>query len=150
MDPLTAIGLVANILAFVDFGLKGLREANIIYKSSSGLTEEVANLQRLAEQTRHFADNLQTPDPLGLDDDEKVLCALAKDCCKVCEDILTIIDDIRSKKAFSGIHAIKSVLKGIKYQSDSKLLQTKLNSYQSQIGSWLMYIMRLVLPFEHR
>ncbi|UQC83820.1 uncharacterized protein CLUP02_09316 [Colletotrichum lupini] len=44
MDPLTAIGLMANILAFVDFGLKGLNEAKIVYKSSSGLTEEAANL----------------------------------------------------------------------------------------------------------
>ncbi|KAK7455627.1 hypothetical protein Landi51_02831 [Colletotrichum acutatum] len=93
MDPLTAIGLVANILAFVDFGLKGL-------------TEEAASLQRFAEQTRHFADDLQTPDPMGLDDDEKVLCALAKYCCKICEDILTLIDGIRPKKAFSGIQAI--------------------------------------------
>ncbi|KAF4780304.1 hypothetical protein HER10_EVM0010942 [Colletotrichum scovillei] len=143
MDPLTAIGLVANILAFVDFGLKGLREAKSIYKSSSGLTGEAASLQKFAEQTRHFADNLQTPDPMGLDDDEKVLCALAKDCCKICQDILTLIDGIRSKKAFSGIHAIKSVLKGVKYQSDLKSLQAKLNSCQSQIGPQLTYITRL-------
>lgn len=108
MDPLTAIGLVANVLAFVDFGLKGLREAKSIYKSSSGLTGEAASLQKFAEQTRHFADNLQTPDPMGLDDDEKVLCALEKDCCKTCQDILTLIDGIRSKKAFSGLYAIKS------------------------------------------
>ncbi|KAK1533234.1 hypothetical protein CPAR01_09942 [Colletotrichum paranaense] len=82
MDPLTAIGLMANILAFVDFGLKGLNEAKIVYKSSSGLTEEAANLWRIAEQMRRFANNLQTPDPMELDDGEKVLCALAKDCCK--------------------------------------------------------------------
>ncbi|KAK1721245.1 uncharacterized protein BDZ83DRAFT_784629 [Colletotrichum acutatum] len=131
MDPLTAIGLVANILAFVDFGLKGL-------------TEEAASLQRFAEQTRHFADDLQTPDPMGLDDDEKVLCALAKYCCKICEDILTLIDGIRPKKAFSGIQAIKSVLKGVKYQSDLKSLQTKLNACQSQIGPQLTYITRLI------
>ncbi|KAK1513336.1 uncharacterized protein CCOS01_14278 [Colletotrichum costaricense] len=86
MGPLTAIGLMANILAFGDFGLKALNEARIVYKSSSGFTVEAANLQRFGEQMRRFANNLQTPDPMELNYGEKVLCALAKDCCKVLEE----------------------------------------------------------------
>jgi hypothetical protein len=38
MDPLTAIGLAGNILAFIDFGTKLAKAAYEVYESKDGAT----------------------------------------------------------------------------------------------------------------
>jgi hypothetical protein len=41
MDPISALGLAANIVAFVDFGLKVIKSATEVYRSTVGATDDV-------------------------------------------------------------------------------------------------------------
>lgn len=60
MDPLTALGLAANVLTFIDFTSKILKAGKTIY--NEGTSEEnksreivVADLEKLREKLRSFS-----------------------------------------------------------------------------------------------
>jgi len=62
MDPLNAIGLASNILSFIDFGAELVSKGLEIYKSTSGLTEEIRSTKDTVTELRRFVFKLQRPD----------------------------------------------------------------------------------------
>ena len=45
MDPLTAVGFAANILAFIDFSWNVVKESYEIYQSATGATQENTHIE---------------------------------------------------------------------------------------------------------
>ena len=48
LDPLTAIGLIGNIVQFVDFGLKIVSKAREVRNSTTGALAENVDTERIA------------------------------------------------------------------------------------------------------
>lgn len=55
MDPLAAIGLVANIISFIDTGTKVINNARAIYNAASNSTEETQTQELLASKMEGFS-----------------------------------------------------------------------------------------------
>ena len=55
MDPLAAIGLVANIISFIDTGTKVINNARAIYNADSNSTEETQTQELLASKMEGFS-----------------------------------------------------------------------------------------------
>ena len=61
MECLTAVGLAANIIQFVEFSSRLLSEANEVYHSATGLSQEHVELQEVAEDLKKMVDLLVAP-----------------------------------------------------------------------------------------
>lgn len=57
MDPFTAIGLVGNIVTFLDFGYKLISTAKGIYTSGSGATAYNDDLSYTTQQIQQLTAN---------------------------------------------------------------------------------------------
>jgi hypothetical protein len=62
-DPLTALGLVANIAQFIDYGRELFNTAKSIYDSASGFERETETCHALTVDLRTVCDKLIAPSP---------------------------------------------------------------------------------------
>ncbi|KAH8898720.1 hypothetical protein GQ53DRAFT_777337 [Thozetella sp. PMI_491] len=77
MDPLTAIGLVSNILSFIDFSQQLLRGANEIHGSLFGTLDENKSREVVVGQMKIFSSKLLAPDSSTFIGEDKELCGIA-------------------------------------------------------------------------
>lgn len=63
MDPLSAIGLVANVLSFVDFGLKLLGKAREIARSAEGAPTNHLDLELVTKDLQSLTGKLHDGAP---------------------------------------------------------------------------------------
>jgi hypothetical protein len=94
MDPLTALGLAANIIQFVDFGLKVVSGARDLYISTSGTTVADLEAKEVAEHIRRLANLAASPRPLQGKPDEELI-PLSKDCGVIANELIKLIDSVQ-------------------------------------------------------
>ncbi|KAH8893882.1 hypothetical protein GQ53DRAFT_605657, partial [Thozetella sp. PMI_491] len=98
MDPLTAIGLVSNILSFISFGADLLKGAAEVYNSSSGTLENNRSREVVMRQMREFSSKLLAPDDSNFVGGDKQLCILAEECRTFQETKASLRDLISSSE----------------------------------------------------
>ena len=123
LDPLTALALAGNIVQFVDYGLKLLRNANEIAKSTSGATALNVELETVYSRLQTFTLELRLagkngPGLLPSYNDDMVdalnkahiraiqphidaIEEIAADCQAVCNELLDVIRSLRVKATSS-------------------------------------------------
>jgi hypothetical protein len=94
MDALTALGLAANIIQFVDFGLKVVSGARDLYISTSGTTAADLEAKEVAEHIRKLANLAAPPRPLRGKPDEELI-PLSKDCGVIANELIKLIDSVQ-------------------------------------------------------
>ncbi|KAI0900764.1 hypothetical protein F4806DRAFT_504389 [Annulohypoxylon nitens] len=81
MDPFTAIGLVGNIITFLDFGYKLVSATKDIHASAFGSSAYNENLSHSTQQLQQLVANLKVAKPPGsVSDQELSLLRVAYDC----------------------------------------------------------------------
>ncbi|PYH90699.1 hypothetical protein BO71DRAFT_433598 [Aspergillus ellipticus CBS 707.79] len=108
MDPITAIGLVSNIIDFVDLGVKLFNDAREIYESASGATKANENHEFMAKGCRSWK------------------------CRGLATDIRVLLDEIKSRASGSWSSIAFGVLKARKYDQRIGELQERLKVCQNQ------------------
>ncbi|KAK1700875.1 hypothetical protein BDP55DRAFT_625143 [Colletotrichum godetiae] len=146
MDPVTCFGLAANILAFIDVGVKSHGEAQNPYKSPSGLDEETRSLEKAAKEMHDFSDKLRVRGPRSLADSEQDLCDLAIECDIAAGKILMLIERIRPEDTSSMFQTFGSIWKSAFYREDMLTFEARLASYRSRIQLQLIDWIRSVHP----
>lgn len=141
MDPLTAIGLAANILAFIDFGAKVISTAKDIQHSGTGVTKEDEALNNTAMEMKFFASKLLFSDS-QLDMQDTPLGRLAEDCHAISERILTLYGKLKPKDVHSKRQAIRAALKSKFYEKEKQDLQDALSHCRSQLHLQLHWLAR--------
>ncbi|KAF4472943.1 P-loop containing nucleoside triphosphate hydrolase [Fusarium albosuccineum] len=115
MDPLTAIGLASNIIAFIDFSAKVISGAVEIHETfsgdSAGLTEGNRSTLTVATEMKHLASKLQPPDQTQLTGDDKALCALAKECEGLSSQITALLEKVKAQGKKSRRSSLKAAFK---------------------------------------
>lgn len=111
MDPLTAIGLVSNILSFIDFGVEIVRGVRETYESSSGVVEENRSQEVITKQVRRFSSKLIPPDDTMLAGEDKALCVLAKECEALSYQLLDLLEKAKSKDPKSKTQSLRAAWK---------------------------------------
>ncbi|PMD12243.1 hypothetical protein NA56DRAFT_695611 [Hyaloscypha hepaticicola] len=153
MDPLTALGLVGNVVQFVDFALKLISTGAEIAGSARGATEGTLELEKVCNTLNTFtlklgleesgqnriADSPEGDGALADNGETKkhvmALEEIAVDCRTVCGQLLNIVKGLRVNKGNSNTR-IKSFAAAIKTaRAGGKIsgLEERLKRFQTLI-----------------
>jgi hypothetical protein len=100
LDPLTALSVAGNIVQFVDFSTKVLRQGYLLYKSSSGTLEVNDELKLLTDDILKLSTKLEQPVRLvqldrpsvGHEPELEVLC---NGCQEIAKDLLHRLERLK-------------------------------------------------------
>jgi hypothetical protein len=119
MDPLSALGLAASVVQFVQFGGSLVSKSHQIYTSSEGkLTSNVeceTATTRLVALSEQLKDSLRNASSVGISADELAIEALCNDCIVISKELLVRLNKLsadegqRRRKWKSFRQALKSV-----------------------------------------
>ncbi|GAB1213320.1 hypothetical protein ATERTT37_002469 [Aspergillus terreus] len=129
MDPLSIIGLVSNIISFIDFGRKLLTDVREIQNSAAGVTQDALTHGFIAQQMRDFTDKLIPPGQI-VDDEYKGIISLAKECRAAAADMQKLLDRIKPKDPGSRLRSWGSGIKGLRYGKELSSLQVKMERFE--------------------
>ncbi|KAF4827484.1 hypothetical protein CGCTS75_v008096 [Colletotrichum tropicale] len=141
MDPLTALGLVANIVPFIEIAAKVIKTAKEIHDSESGGLNDNINLEKYATQLNQHYSNLLAPDSPDLIGDDKELCILAAECQKLADDLLDVLERIKPADRSSKWQSLKSAAKNLWRATDKEMLEKRLKLCRSQVEAQLNQIL---------
>jgi len=133
MEALTAIGLIANIVQFVDLGAKLINSAKEIQASTNGMTMENKNLEKVTTEMRKLTMEFN---PLFMDaksEDERAIGRLAQECRDLSEQILSLLKKITPTKPSSRRQIWGSTRRNQKYKREKKGLEEKLANCRGQL-----------------
>ena len=95
-DPLTALGLVANIAQFIDYGRELFNTAKSIYDSASGFERETETCHALTVDLRTVCDKLIAPSPTAETEYEvSKLRPLALRCAREGDELIALLEKAR-------------------------------------------------------
>src|ERR1700753_4203617 len=100
LDPLSAIGLAANILQFIDFSCGVIVDAKEIYRSASGSTSAHVELQSITESFARLSSTFALAKAPSADSQSTSLTAeqeireLAASCKVIADELITAIQSL--------------------------------------------------------
>lgn len=134
MDPLTAIGLVANIAAFVDFGYKVIAAAREIQQSVTGATSGNENIEFLSMKMQALTIDLKSSKPLtAMTADELRLNELVLECHDLSKELTDLLGALKAKSPNSKRHAFGAVLRNIRKKDEKDKLVARLDRCRQQL-----------------
>ncbi|KAF2235183.1 hypothetical protein EV356DRAFT_514550 [Viridothelium virens] len=145
IDPLSAIGLGANILQFIEFISKLISIGNEIHSSVYGTTVENFDLevitrtvsglhQRIYESNEEW--KVTTKGRVSNTDRE--IERLASSCDEIAEDLLSVLAELRAPGKLSKWNSMADALKTVWARSKIKALRDRLDQYKAGLHSSLM------------
>ncbi|PWY92323.1 hypothetical protein BO70DRAFT_357437 [Aspergillus heteromorphus CBS 117.55] len=134
MESLTAIGLVSNIIEFVDLGVKLLRDAREIYESASGATEINENREFTTKKIQEFGDSLVPPANGVVTGNDKFICDLAWQCRGLALDIGELLDEVKPHDSGSSSQNVFNATESKRFEKRRDELQGRLKICQDQLG----------------
>jgi len=147
MDPLTAIGLVGNILQFIDFSCKLFERARSIQRSAKGATAEDENLDDALEELTTLTSKLKPPGyEISQSEDEMTLYRLAKNCEDLSADIQDVLKGDRAMNPKSKRQRAFAVMKSTFHGNKKRELKRRLDDCRSQLELQLVHLSRYPRP----
>ncbi|XDG03225.1 hypothetical protein ABKA04_002840 [Annulohypoxylon sp. FPYF3050] len=143
MDPFTAIGLVGNIIAFLDFGYKLVSATKDIHASASGSSAYNEDLSHSTQQLQQLVANLKVAKPLeSLSDQEQSLLRVASDCKGVSEELANLLDKLKAQNPKSMRKAFRAAVRNWRKKDEKAELELKLDRCKQQLNLELVNILR--------
>jgi hypothetical protein len=142
MDPLTAIGLVSNILTFVDFSTKLLQGAKEIHDSLSGTLEANRSTKVVMKQMKIFSSNLLAPNASSLIGNDKELCNIAAECRTLSSQLIDLLEKVKPKDHKSKGQSLWSALKNKVHEKEKRDIEQRLDYCRGQLGLQLDFLTR--------
>ena len=140
MEPLTTIGLISNIVSFVDWGTRVVRGTLEIYNSASGASASHQAQETLVRETRDFIIKLDIPK--GPWEEDRRLRLLADECQSLAQAILDKLQIIKPAASRSKVSAFWSALKSDGARNGLDLLEDRLDRCRNQLAWQLNLITR--------
>ena len=138
MDPVAALGLAGNVVQFVDFSCKILRDTKSLYGSSAGASAENDIVEAISNDIIILNNALTAPSAPGAIPDS--MRSLASKCKDVAVELLEILDKIKvrgpHRKWKSFIQALRSVWE--KEQIEGLIQRMERLRNETQYGLQLM------------
>ena len=135
MDPISALGVAANIIAFVDFGSKLF---SAIYHS--GKTAQHADLNYVVRDLRNISSDLTTSlhsighgkGPVH-DEHEDLLRELAQQCQNICSETLDVLGKLFSKGERGTWNAVQAAIRTVWNQNRIDTLEKRLSHIRQEL-----------------
>ena len=130
MDPLSALGVAASAVQFVDFAWGLFRGARSVWSAATGSQENIKQVKDIAEKLRTINDDLisSSSDP-ALRSDEKELC---RACNTVANELIRALERL-SRKSGSKWESLAKALLEVWTKEDIDDLIRRIEFFRQQI-----------------
>lgn len=142
MDPLTAIGLASNVLAFVDFASKLIAGSYEVYSSSTGSVKETADLTQVVEDVRAMTRRLGDQTMPARTDDEAAVLDLVRKCGALSDELIETLTKLQAKGQKSKWKSLRVTWRTMREKGNLEAMQGRLNLYQTQILQRIAFMMK--------
>ena len=133
MDPLTAIGLVSNILSFIDFSARLLKGAKEVHDSQHGVLEENRNRETIMREMQRMSTRMSVPESPEKADEVPSLRILAGECRQLSTQLMFLLEKIKPDDSSSKAQSILSAIRNKVYDSERESLEATLNDCRAQL-----------------
>jgi pyruvate-formate lyase-activating enzyme len=143
LDPLSAIGLAASIVQFVDYSTELIKGSLEKYRSVSGATEENESLEIVIKEMKVLSLRLLPIPGSDPSEDEKAIRRVAAECRILSGQILDLLEKVKAKNSKSKIKAaLFAAIKGKFYEAERLELERRLANCRSQLELQLSLLSR--------
>ncbi|KAL4882066.1 hypothetical protein BJY04DRAFT_217758 [Aspergillus karnatakaensis] len=132
MDPLTAIGLLGNIVTFIDFGLNVVSKAQEIHKATSGATAENESLTSMLLQFDTVVTEIHKRQSL-ISGGQDNLIKLAKECMSVSDELRSLLEALKTRKSGSRMSSMRAAYRDWRKKDEKRSLEEKLNRCRQEL-----------------
>lgn len=143
MDPLSALGVAAAAVQFIDFSLQTIAVCRQIHEDGSGATKQNRELEEHAHSIRSMRNELQkettSATPAGKQVKEEV-----KKCIEAANDLLELLARVRSKEKANVLSSIAATFRATKERHRIERLHGVLKERQDGLDSALLQDLRWV------
>jgi hypothetical protein len=140
MDPLTALGLAANILQSVSVGRKLVSFAQEVRRSADGHPVELKQLKSVIADIRRKIESQALPGPTSVsDDDDNSIGTVAHECLELAETLITILAEFQAKRTGLARRWLESYLIAGKYlpkKEEISRLKNRLFELERRFSGW--------------
>ncbi|KAF2228710.1 hypothetical protein EV356DRAFT_537856 [Viridothelium virens] len=141
MDPLSAMGVAGNIIAFVEFTSKLVSKAYEIYLSTARMTDEHADLANVIEDVHAVTRRLGSSAGPAVTDDEAALINLVNKCRKLSEDLIRALERLQTKKPMSKSESFHVAWRAMREKGNLESLEKRIGRYRRQILDRIVVMM---------
>lgn len=133
MDPLTAIGLVSNILSFIDFSVRLLKGAKEVHGSQHGVLEENRSRETIVREMQQMSARMLVSESPEKADDNSSLGVLARECHGLSVQLISLLEKIKPKDSGSTTQSLLSALRNKINDSERASLEARLGDCRAQL-----------------
>jgi hypothetical protein len=149
LDPLTALGAVANVAQFVELAFKILTYSRSIYNSTSGSLVEYDDLGKVTEDVTVLTGRLResitsTTTSSCLTEEEQALCDLCRGCVEVSNELTQALDTLKSQSKLGKLRSLQKALKNIWSKNDIDRLEKRVSCYKAELNVRIVVGLRFV------
>jgi N-terminal domain on NACHT_NTPase and P-loop NTPases len=142
MDILATIGLVGNIVQFVDFGSKLVSKSAKLYRSSEGALEENIDTETATNHLLLLNDKLKDAATSTGDTTLKDLCEA---CHTVARELLEALDKVKVKGKQQKWKSIRKALRSVWSKEDIEELERRLAKLRTELNLHVVVDLKCVL-----
>ena len=144
-EALAIIGLVSNILSFIDFGIKFASGTRNVRDSAHGTTTEVRELELIVEDVEKYHEQVQKQQASGqkLSVHEKRILDMVRQCRTIAGELHKAIDRLHVREGRSKtLESSRVLFQSFWKQRDIISLRTRLQALDVHIRQNIEYIIR--------
>ena len=139
MDPLSTIGLVGNIVQFVDFGSKLISKSVELYQSTEGALDENLGAETATNHLKDLNEKLKNDAKSTGDTTLKDLCEA---CDQVARELLEALDKVKVKGKHEKWKSIRKALRSVWSKEHIEELEQRLARLRAELNLHLIVDLR--------
>ncbi|KAF7676178.1 hypothetical protein GT037_005683 [Alternaria burnsii] len=139
LDPLIALGAVANVTQFVEFAIRILAKSHAIYNSANGSLVEYDDLSKVSGDVSMLSRKLQeslttTAASSSLTADDQALCDLCKGCIDVSQELTKALEKLTGQGKPGRFRSFRQALKSVWSKDDIDNLERRVKMYKEELN----------------
>lgn len=146
MDPITVLGIVGNILQFIDFGLKAVSKAREIHSSSTGDLLENVELELLTKDITIVTEKLSTAN--GAVTGNGSLDDICKRCIQAANELMGALSGMRVHEK-SKWKSVRQALKATWGKTQVDELRRRLEGWKDEIQFHVLVDLKYAALVSH-
>lgn len=149
LDPLTALGIAANVVQFIDFTLRIIAKSNDIHQSASGSLVEHDDLSKVTLDLSALSKKLQdaltmTATTANLTPDEQALHHLSTGCFEASQELMQALQKLQSSGKLGRFRSFRQALKTVWSKDEIKQLERRVGMYKEELTFRIVVGLRFV------
>ncbi|KAL0264955.1 hypothetical protein SLS55_000909 [Diplodia seriata] len=137
MDPFAAVSFAGNILQFIEFATKLVKEGQEVYRSANGAVQENVDLELITLDLKQLTDPLTSPrnPPKRASKYDKHLVKLAAACKRTSDELLQMVQELKLPEGSRHLK-LESVRVAFRMSRRGKqidALQSRLDSFKTSL-----------------